>query len=316
MPTLVNDANVNSSNRPNTPQRPLLGIAIPAYKREGLLGRLLDSIEADFPVVVSDNGGHLSDEFKARFPAVLFLVGPEVPVLKNWNRAACALDTEWIVMPGDDDIYYPDSFAVMVERLRSNPMADIVYFGHHIIDEQDAVTSSWQPATLLLHAPAGFEYIRLGSPARPPSIVFRSAMYQRLGGFNETFTVTAGDNHFYQRASLVGNTLFASDIVSGYRIWNAGSTMSTIASSAWMREIDLWCRNVQDFANQDSSYRYSDALRDEIYIANLRAGIGALKSRGQYLGAWRHLFASRYPCRASLFSQAKLLAHLILPWLK
>lgn len=304
---------IEKPDKPDTRHRPFLGVAIPAYKREGLLGRLLDSIHAVLPIVVSDNGGHLSDAFKVRYPEVRFLVGPEVTVLKNWNRAASALDTEWIVMPGDDDLYYPDSFAIMAERLRAHPMADIAYFGHHIINEQDTVTSSWQPAAALLTAPAGFEQIRLGAPARPPSIAFRSALFQRLGGFNETFAVTAGDNHFYQRASLIGHTLFAPDIVSGYRVWNAGSTMSTIATSAWMREIDFWCRNVQEFAEHQSSYHYKDSLRDEIYTANLRAGIGALKSRGQHLGAWRHLLANRYPYRASPLSQAKLLAHLLLP---
>ena len=295
-------------------QRPaLLGIAIPAYKRESLLARLLDSINTELPIVVSDNGGYLSDTFKARYPAVKFLSGPEVTVLKNWNRAASSLDSEWIVMPGDDDLYYPDSFATMLEHLQAHPEADIAFFGHNIIDEQDKVTSSWQPSGALLSAPAGFEQISLGAPARPPSIAFRSALFRKLGGFNETFAVTAGDNHFYQRASLIGNTLFVPTIVSGYRVWNSGSTMSTIASRAWMQEIDFWCSNVQEFALNHSNYQYRNSLRDEIYTANLRAGIGALKSRGQYLGAWRHLLTNRYPYKASLLSQAKLLAHLLLP---
>lgn len=296
--------------------KPLLGIGIPAYKRESLLGLLLDSIQAAWPIVVSDNGGNLSAGFKARYPHVRFLVGPEVTVLANWNRAASALETEWIVMPGDDDLYYPESFAVIERTLRANPEADIVFFGHHIINELDAVTATWKLDSEVLAAPAGFDRIRLGTPARPPSIVFRSSLFERLGGFSEAFTVTAGDNHFYQRASLVGNVLFCPEVVSGYRVWSAGSTLSTIATSAWMKEIDLWCLGIQEFAQQRTAYKYDGVLHDEIYAANLRSGIQALKQRGQYLGAWRHLFANRFPYRASLKSQVKLLAHLILPRLK
>lgn len=165
-------------------QRPaLLGIAIPAYKRESLLARLLDSINTELPIVVSDNGGYLSDTFKARYPAVKFLSGPEVTVLKNWNRAASSLDSEWIVMPGDDNLYYPSSFPTIERTLQAHPSADIVFFGHYIIDEHDQVRETWQPETRLLRAPHGFDAIRLGAPARPPSIVFRKRLFDQLGGY-------------------------------------------------------------------------------------------------------------------------------------
>lgn len=291
----------------------LLGIAIPAYKRTALLDRLLRSIETDFPVTVSDNGGNLPSDFKDTHPSVHFLTGPEVPVLRNWNRVADSQTSEWVIMPGDDDLYYPGSFPTIERTLQAHPSADIVFFGHHIIDEHDQVRETWQPETRLLRAPHGFDAIRLGAPARPPSIVFRKRLFDQLGGFNEQFTVTAGDNHFYQRASLIGNVLFCAEVVSGYRVWTAGSTRQTIATPEWLHEIDLWCDYVQQFASTHTNYQYTDALRDEIYTANLRAGIGALKSRGQYLGAWRHLLNNRYPSRASTVSQAKLLAHLLLP---
>lgn len=302
-----------SSNRIPSSGRPLLGIAIPAYKREHLLGRLLDSIHGDWPIVVSDNGGYLSEGFMDRHQKVRFHAGPEVTVLKNWNRAAAELNTEWIIMPGDDDLYYPTSFSTIERTLLSSSNADIVFFGHHIIDEHDRRCETWQPEAGLLTAPKGFDRIRLGASARPPSIVFRKRLFDQLNGFDEQFTVTAGDNHFYQRASLIGNVVFCPEVVSGYRVWPAGSTQQTIATPEWMREIDLWCDGVREFASKYTSYRYTFALHDEIYTANLRAGIGALKSRGKYLGAWHHLLGNRYPYRASLLSQVKLLAHLLLP---
>ena len=294
---------------------PLLGISIPAFKRINMLGRLLQSIHTDSPIIVSDNGCHLPADFKDMYSSVQFLGGLEVPVLRNWNRAAVSQTTEWIIMPGDDDLYYPKSFEIIESTLAANPLADIVFFGHHIIDEHDQVMETWRPDPTFLRAPYGFEAIKLGVLARPCSIAFRRSVYQRLGGFNECFSVTAGDNDFYQRASLVGNLLCVPEIVSGYRVWNTGSTRLTIATSEWLEEIDLWCNSIKQFSSLNSDYLYPKSLQDEIYMANLRAGIGLLKERGEYVAAWRHAFSNRYPYKASLKSHAKLLAHLLVPCL-
>ena len=307
------DNSVPATTGSSTDAQPLLGVAIPTYKRQLLLARLLDSIDGDLPIVVSDNGGYLSKDFEGVYPKVRFLSAPEVTVMKNWNRAAAALNTEWIIMPGDDDLYYPSSFSTIERTLRSSGEAEIVFFGHHIIDEYDKLLETWQPEAGQSPAPTGFNQMRFGVSARPPSIAFRKRLFDRLNGFDEQFTVTAGDSHFYQRASLIGDVVFCPDVVSGYRVWSVGSTNQTIATRNWMKEIDLWCDSVRAFAEKHSSYQYTDALRDEIYTANLRAGIGALKSRGSYLGAWRHLLDNRYPFHASMFSQVKLLVHLLMP---
>ena len=293
--------------------KPLLGIAIPAYKRESLLARLLDSIEAELPIVVSDNGGHLSDAFKTRYPHVRFLTGAEVTVLENWNRAASALDTEWIVMPGDDDLYYPDSFTTIVDGLLEHAGADIAFFGHHIINEEDGIKTTWRPRTQFLVSPQGFEEVRRGTPARPPGIVFKTDLFRRLGGFNTQFKVTAGDNDFYQRATLIGDVACVDEVVTGYRVWEFGSTRQMIATQEWMREIDLWCSRVRQFATDLGSSMYPRSLQDDIYLDNLRAGIRALKERGDYWGAWQHFFRSRYPLRSRALNQLKLIAHLVLP---
>lgn len=293
---------------------PLLGIAIPAFKREDLLGRLLESIRADCPIVVSDNGGNLSHDFKERHSSVRFLVGPEVPVLENWNRAASALSTQWIIMPGDDDLYFQDSFEIIEKALRKCVEADIVFFGHHIIDEFDRIKTTWQPLSSQITAPCGFDEVRRGTPARPPGIAFKAALFHRLGGFSEEFKITAGDNDFYQRATLIGNVAFVDQVVTGYRVWESGSTKQTIATQDWLREIDQWCCRVRRFAaEQSAGSHYPRSLQDEIYLANLRSGIGVLKERGGYWAAWRHFFSSRYPFRASLLAQLKLFAHLLLP---
>lgn len=309
----VTDSHASSGVYPSLREKPLIGIAIPAFKREGLLARLLDTIPKNLPIVISDNGGHLTEAFKARYAYVRFECGPEVAMYENWNRAANAMDAEWIVMPGDDDLYFPDSFAFIVQSLRAQPDADIIFFGHHIIDENDQIRSSWQPIPVYLKAPHGFNQIRRGTPARPPGIVFKAELFRRLGGFCEEFKITAGDNDFYQRAALLGNSLFVDKVVTGYRVWEQGATKQTIATAQWLSEVDLWCTRVRRFAAERSPCDYSPSLRDTIYLDNLRAGICVFRERAEYGDAWRHFLRSRYPLRARVLDQFKLILSLVLP---
>ncbi len=293
--------------------RKLLGVAIPAYKRETMLARLLDSIVEGIPVVVSDNGGHLSQKFKDRYPLVQFVVAEEVAALENWNRVVNAMEAEWIVMPGDDDIYYPDSFTKIISAIRCESDSDILFFGHNIIDEEDRIKTTWRPTSRRFTAPHGFDAVRNGTEARPPGIVFKADLFHRLDGFSTDFKVTAGDNHFYQRATLVGNVTCVDEVVAGYRVWEHGSTNMTIATNDWLREVDLWCSRVRIFAKEHGNYHYPRSLQDEIYLANLLVGIHVLKGQSGYWAPWRHFFSSRYPVRASIVHQLELFIYLLKP---
>lgn len=283
-----------------------LGVAIPAYKREDTLSRLLDSIGQAAPVCVSDNGSHLSEEFKSNFPWVKFLSDAEVPVLANWNRAARGMDTDWIVMPGDDDLYYVDSFEKIKLGIARYPDADILFFGHHIIDETDNISSTWIPAEGSYSPPNGLRPLMGGVMARPPSIVFKSALFAKLGGFCSDFVVTAGDSDFYQRAALVGKVAFVSEVVSGYRVWASGSTKQTIATQAWLKEIEYWCSRIRALSIQSGFMAYDKSAVDRVYMSNLQAGVRVLLSRRQWKQAWLHVLKARYPFRARFKEHIRL----------
>lgn len=297
------------------PSLALLGIAIPSYNRPDLLARLLDSIDASLPISVSDNGAFLDEAFHARYPQVRFITQQAVVTMwQNWNRAARAVEAEWIVLPGDDDLYNRGAFDTIEHALRLHPTADIVFFGHDLIDEHDRVIETWQPEAAVLAAPNGFERVRLGVPARPPGIVVRKAVFDRLGGFCEDFHGTASDNDFYQRVAMLGTSVFVPDVVCAYRVWTSAGTTLTIATRSWLDDIDLWTRRMQEFAARQGGCAYPPGLRDDVYMANLRAGIHALKKRaGGYAAAWRHVAAARYPLRAHPLSHLKLLVQLLLP---
>ena len=287
-----------------------LSICIPTYKREDMLRELLSMIPKTVHVFVSDNGGSLSSSFIDEHNGVFVKKTlPEVAMFSNWNIAAFMAQDEWFILPSDDDIYYPNSFEIIKNNIEIyGDNVDMLIFGHHTVDGEGEVLSSWNPKQELCVAPSGFERFKFGVDARMPSIVIRTSLFKKLGGFCEEFKLTASDSDFIQRASLVGNIQFIPEVVAGYRVWDGGATHNTIVSVAWMREIDLWCNRIQAFCDERGLVDiYSDALKDEIYIRNLTVGIRLLKP----IAAYRYLKECRFSHNATLKSKLRLLYNLL-----
>jgi glycosyltransferase involved in cell wall biosynthesis len=287
-------------------------IAIPTYNRQTLLAELLNSIQ-NINIYVSDNGGYLDKSFQEKYSQVRFAPKiPEVPVLCNWNAAANLVKEKWFALPGDDDLYYPASFEVISRYLIQYPDIDVFIFGHHEIDGAGKILGTWQPKALQrFDAPNGFSIFQFGVDARMPSIIIKKELFDQLNGFDDSFKVTAGDSDFIQRALLMGNTLYVPEIIAGYRIWTGGSTHNTIASEAWMHEIDRWCNKMAIFCQEHSITLYNQTVRDEIYARNLIGGIVNIKKQGGYRMAWKYFLKFKYPARALFRTQLHLFYSLI-----
>lgn len=266
---------------------PFIGIAVPTFNRPDYLQILLRSIPDWVAVVVSDNGGNLSPSFKEDFPTVFFCSTETVlKTLENWNRAVRAQTSAWIAIPGDDDVYREGAFDIIRDRINDNPDADLIIFGHDIVDSRGTKLSSWTPRPGMYKRPGGFSRFKYGIDARMPSIFFRKSIFEKLNGFDQRFLITAGDSDFLQRATLIGNCCFCQEIVSGYRVWPGGATSQLIATPAWMQEIELWCESIRRFDAEQGIGIYSEKVRDEIYLRNIIGGlltIGGAKKRASRL---------------------------------
>lgn len=290
------------------------GIAVPTYKREEEIIKLLANIPADIDIFISDNGGFLSKTFQSIYKNIIVkTVIPEVPMFRNWNAAAFSVDKKWLAIPADDDIYYQGSFSIIERCLDQYADMDMIVFGHNTIDVDGRVINSWLPNLESCVAPSGFLRFKYGVDARMPSIFIKTALFKELGGFDEGFNITAADSDFVQRASLIGNVQFIPEVVSGYRVWEGGLTHNKIASAEWMAEIDRWCNRISKFCEARNISIYSRSIQDEIYARNLLAGIFAAKKSNGYVAAWRHAKNCRYPFRALVRTQLSLLYRLVKP---
>ena len=288
------------------------GIAIPTYKREKEIKKLLAYIPKDVPVFVSDNGNTLTNEFRSLYPqALIKSIVPEVPMFENWNSAGFSVQSKWMVIPADDDAYFSSSFSIIEKYLNKYADMDMIVFGHNIIDADDNVLSRWVPESKTCPAPLGFLKFKYGVDARMPSVFIKTVLFKKLGGFDEGFRITAADSDFVQRAALIGNVRFVSEVVSSYRKWEGGLTHNKIATLEWMLEIDRWCNRINAFCAERGIELYSKKISDEVYARNLVSGLAAAKKSGGYAAAWKHFKQCRYPYRALFRTQLLLMYWLI-----
>lgn len=296
-----------------------VAVAIPTYKRENLLRKLIASIPETWTICISDNGSSMVP-LDIPLPGIVSHASSLIPMFANWNRALSLVpgDATHVFIPSDDDLFLPNAGEVVQRAVTTHPDADMFVFGCNFFDEHGHSWAGYCAESLTQHeAGAGFHVFARGVSARMPGVLLRKSFLDQIGGFDEGFELTGADSELIQRALLLGRTVFVPETIGLYRIWAGSLTHARVATDQWMREIDLWVDKVgklllaghQPLERPVNIARY----KDEIYIANLRSGIHALKRGGRYLAAWRHVVSRRYPFHASLLSQAKLLAHLLLP---
>lgn len=301
-----------------------VAVSIPTYSRADLVTQLIDSIPRSVPVYVSDNNGSMRPLVRAFASNVHISHADDLlPIFANWNRALSLIkgDSTHVLIPSDDDLYLPEAFEVIDEALAVHPDADIYIFGCDFADETGRTWPGYCPQQLQICAAGeGFLEFAGGVEARMPGVLFRRAFLARIGQFDERFTLTAADSELIQRALLLGSSVFVPRVIGNYRVWSGSLTHARQATDHWMREVDLWVDKIAELltATGHPCCRLINIgkYKDDIYIANLRAGVSALKTSGHHASAWRHVIAGRYPYRANLMSQAKLLAHLLLPFRK
>ena len=291
-----------------------IAVCIPTYNRPEELANLLGSIAPGVRVYVSDNGGLLAQDFRDRFPSVTFKTSGAAPVgmFPNWNLAARMADTDWLIVPSDDDIYYPHSFDEISAAIDRTPSAGIVIFGHHIVGESYEVLETWQPEPGVMRAPDGFEPFKYGVNARMPSVAIRRSAIEQLRYFDERFVYTASDSDLVQRALLSFDAAFVPTVVSGYRVWQRSATHSTLATPQWMEEIDYWGAKIEGLLKKVPKYsREARKIHAELYATNLLAGLGLLRRQGAGKACRTHFRRSRYPIGARWKTQLRILYQIV-----
>jgi glycosyltransferase involved in cell wall biosynthesis len=297
-----------------------IGVAIPTYNRENYLRVLLNTIPDDVDVLISDNGNNCSVQFKEeyknrRFIGTDYVIAP----LENWNNAASNLDTEWICVACDDDIFFKNAFDEFRHYEAKYSDAEMIIFGHKNIDEEGNEINFWKVNSLqILEAPKGYDIFKYGVDARIIGVFFKKDLYNRIGKFDEIFKVTASDSDFIQRALLNCKSVFVPETIAGYRVWKNSSTEQTIATKDWMKEVFYWQSKVATELRKNN-YNNQDIRKNtnEVIARNLFGGLSSLKKQNKSVFySLRFLLQFRYPVFATVKTQLRIIACILKTALK
>jgi glycosyltransferase involved in cell wall biosynthesis len=294
-----------------------LTVAIPTYNREQYLSKILKSIPTGIKTIVSDNGSYLPKEFIAGFDNVNFMQQtPVVDVIINWNKCIKAVDTEWFMLPSDDDLYYDDSFEIIEHYLSKYNDADLLIFGHNVIDKDANEISNWVPGSEVEYVgPYGYDIFKYGVESRFPGMVFKTSKVNQLGNLDESYKLTAADSKMIQQVMLSGKVVFINKVIGAYRTWPQNSTALTSGTIGWLKEIDKWQNEMESFIKTNikgfNLKRFVN-IKDEVYARNLLESITKIKSVSGFKATCTFMRNIRFPWKANFSTRLRIIKTLLL----
>ncbi|MDR6941174.1 glycosyltransferase family 2 protein [Mucilaginibacter pocheonensis] len=295
-----------------------LTIAIPTYNRNDYLIKILNTIPHDKKVIVGDNGGAVTEDIISQYPGFSFLrPDKKLDMFENWNFCIDHVKTQWFIIPSDDDLYYPDAFNKIEDALDNYPDADIILFGHRVINEHDTILSTWAPASVnVFEKPKGYDYFKYGVEARLPSIIFKTSVAKSYGLFDESYVYTAADSLLIQKCMLYGKAVVLPHIISGYRVWPDNFTNRYVSSADWLAKIDKWQTEILQHAKivyEENNLTIQPAyIKDEVYAGNLLAGVANKKAKSGFKDTLAFVKSVRFPWKAKLTTQMKIIKALLI----
>jgi glycosyltransferase involved in cell wall biosynthesis len=281
-----------------------IGVAIPTYNRNNYLVKLLNTIPSEVAVTVCDNGSFVTESIKRLYPQAHFISSKEIlPMYANWNKAIQNLNAEWVCLASDDDLFLPNAFPLLKKLIPQNPDVDIILFGNDNINETGLITATWMPKKNAKYAIGdGFFPSKYGVEAKMIGVFFKKTLYDKIGGFRETYKITASDSHFVQEALIHGKALYVTAVISQYRVWSNNLTAQTIATKGWVDEVTDWQDKIAIALKEKQVPFYNiNNYHDEVIARNILAGLGTLRNKKEgLLPLLRFLKPFRYPIFANL----------------
>ena len=295
-----------------------LTVVIPTYNRNDYLIKLLDTIPKSENVCIGDNGGAVTQEIISQYPNFSFVhPAKKLEMFENWNFCINHVKTKWFIIPSDDDLFYPGAFEKIEKTLDKYNDADIILFGHTVIDELGNELSSWKSEEIeILQSPQGFEYFKYGVEARLPAIIFKTAVAKSYGLFDESYVYTAADSLLIQRCMLLGKAVILPEIISAYRVWPDNFTSKYISTPDWLKKIDKWQNEIgvqvdQIYSKQNKEIN-TRQIKDEVYARNLIAGIVNKRSQSGFKSAFLFFKSVRFPFKSKLITQMRIIKALFI----
>jgi glycosyltransferase involved in cell wall biosynthesis len=185
-----------------TAMMPRVSVVIPTFNRARDLARCLDSLVAqtfrDFEVLVCDDGstddsGAVAKSYGSRLRLEYHwgenFGGPARPR----NRGVQLARGELIAFLDSDDWWAPEKLATSVRALDAG--ADFVYHDLYLVFDADARRHSRKSLGRVLRRPVFDDLLGNGNAINNSSVVTRTELMRRIGGFSEDRELIAAEDY-------------------------------------------------------------------------------------------------------------------------
>lgn len=295
-----------------------LTVVIPTYNRNDYLIKILNTIPKNENVVIGDNGGSVTEAIIKQYPDFSFIrPAKKLNMFENWNFCINHVKTKWFIIPSDDDMFYSGAFKKIENALNNYSDANIILFGHKVINASDDELSSWKSEKIeMLESPHGYNYFKYGVDARLPAIIFKTDVAKSYGLFDESYEYTAADSLLIQKCMLYGKAVILPEIIAAYRVWPDNFTNKHISTPDWLTKIDRWQNEIGTAAkivyNKLNKEINTVQIKDEVYARNLLGGVASKKAKSGFMGAYLLVKSVRFPLKAKLITQMRIIKALLI----
>lgn len=272
--------------------RPVFSVVIPVHDAADTLDECLSALaeqefERPWEVVIADNGSQdasaeIAQSYRDRLPDLRVVdASGRRGVNHARNIGAGASRGEWIALTDADDVVAPGWLAALAD---STAHADLITGSFDEASLNDARSRAWRPprGTPEQMRPLDFLPFAVGS-----NCALRRELFEKLGGWDESYAAGGDDVEFSWRAQLAGHRLYyqpAALVRTRYR-----TRLRDLARQSYGRGY-AEARLYRDF-------RHHGAQR-EAYASALRGWLGVVLRLPWLLhpirrGAWLRLAAAR-----------------------
>lgn len=218
-----------------TQDNPLISIVTACYNSAETLGRAFDSVldqkyrKVDYVVVdgASSDGTldiikRYQSEFQSRGSQFRWISEPDDGIYHAMNKGIAMAQGDIIGILNSDDFHEPHTLQVIADAYVEHPDAGIFYGILRVLQgDLEILVYRYRYENYLLDRSTG-----IYSAAQHPTCFVRPSVYERIGGFDTTFSVAA-DHDFLIRAMQAGVKFHALDtILSNFTKGGASDQMS------------------------------------------------------------------------------------------
>ncbi len=204
-----------------------LSVLLPAYNAERTLAEAVESVlgqtHRDFELVLIDDGStdgtrRLMERFARRDGRVRIMAHPNIGMGEALNRAAAAVDADWLVRMDADDVMMPTRLERQVAFVDAHPGLAVASCLVYYIDRRGRVFA--RSNTDLLDEQDFRRYLRSSRLIAPshPGVVMSRRVFTSVGGYRPRFW-PSDDLDLWARIAEAGHLILVQpEYLMRYRI--------------------------------------------------------------------------------------------------